>query len=251
MENAVRPSVSTLADILPGACSPLLDLLFAQSYRLHLLTYHFFERINDDNHSGFVQIHSAACSFLETLAAETKKSEISESCPVFIERTVTLAAFSILKICRSNLANHFKPEMSENAYFGAILFSRRASLQNDDLGARGVALMSQLWTSKHIFQHADGSMHSLGTRIRSRLSMSVVFDCFWWWREEFAGQPSPYHDESPETSPSRKSTIYSYHLLKNLLTEVKESTVLPVYVRRQTTDPSGLSSTMPTETKQD
>jgi transcriptional regulatory protein LEU3 len=25
--------------------------------------------------------------------------------------------------------------------------------------------------------------------------MSVVFDCFWWWRAEFGGQSNPYPDE--------------------------------------------------------
>lgn len=176
-------------------------LLYAQSYRLHLLAYHFFERPHDDNRAGLVRLHSAACSLIHTLTTEDQKCEVSQVLPVFIERTVSLAAFSVLKICRSTWAMHFNPEVSEKAYFDAILLNRRASLQNDDLGARACALMSQLWTSKSIFRHANGSMHSLGTRIRSRLSMSVVFDCFWWWREEFGGQPSPYHEDT-ETPPS-------------------------------------------------
>jgi transcriptional regulatory protein LEU3 len=25
--------------------------------------------------------------------------------------------------------------------------------------------------------------------------MSVIFDCFWWWRAEFGGQSNPYQDQ--------------------------------------------------------
>ena len=25
--------------------------------------------------------------------------------------------------------------------------------------------------------------------------MSVIFDCFWWWRAEFGGQSNPYPDQ--------------------------------------------------------
>ena len=33
--------------------------------------------------------------------------------------------------------------------------------------------------------------------------MSIVFDCFWWWREEFAGQVSPYGDSSHQEGTTR------------------------------------------------
>ena len=26
--------------------------------------------------------------------------------------------------------------------------------------------------------------------------MSIVYDCFWYWREEFGGEPSPFHPEN-------------------------------------------------------
>ena len=110
-----------------------------------------------------------------------------------------LAALSIFKIYRSKLGPFVDLSAGEKAYFSAIRFSRQASLENDDLEARGVSILSQLWTSQVVFQRSNGQVDSLGTRIRTRLSMSVVFDCFWWWKEEFAGQSSPYNEDAQGT----------------------------------------------------
>jgi len=130
------------------------------------------------------------------VAAEDARNGFLSTCPVLIERCIALAAFTILRIVRSSLSNNINAEEAERAYFSAIRFNRKMMLQGDDLGARGATLMSQLWTSKNIFKLSNGKTDSLKSRIRSRLSMSIVFDCFWWWREEFGGQSSPYREAS-------------------------------------------------------
>ena len=89
-------------------------------------------------------------------------------------------------------------DAGQKAYFAAILFFRKSSLESDDLCARAAGILTQLWTSNNVFKCSNGRIESLGTRIRSRLSMSIVFDCFWWWKEEFLGQASPYTDDSQQ-----------------------------------------------------
>lgn len=162
-----------------------------------------------------LHLYSAACSFIETAVVEDERVKFTETCPVFIERTISLAAFTILKIRRSSLAQYIDVEAGEKAYFSAILLCRRASLQSDDISARAATIMTQLWNSKIIFRQADGRVQSLMTRIRSRLSLSIVFDCFWWWREEFAGQPSPYQDPAAD-EPERSKSILVYLNLHKL-----------------------------------
>jgi hypothetical protein len=146
--------------------------------------------------------------------AEDQQSGFVDTCTVFIDRCVTLAAFTILKIVRSPLSEHIDLEAAERAYFLAIRFARRVTLQSDDLGARGATLMSQLWTSKNIFRYGSGRVESLRGRIRSRLAMSVVFDCFWWWREEFGGRPSPYRDDTNDAAAGGK--MARFHLFNAL-----------------------------------
>jgi transcriptional regulatory protein LEU3 len=103
-----------------------------------------------------------------------------------------LAGFTILKISKCPIAPFLGQKDGERPYFATIVFLRKSSLENDDLYARGAMILTQLRTSHRIFKAADGTTNSLSLRIRTRLAMSVVFDCFWWWREEFQGKPSPF-----------------------------------------------------------
>ena len=107
---------------------------------------------------------------------------------------MTLAAFIILKVSRSCLAGRVDLRTGEKAYFTTIVSLRESSLENDDIYARGSMILKQLWTSTQVFRGPDGVVDGLSLRIRTRLSMSVVFDCFWWWREEFQGKISPYNN---------------------------------------------------------
>ncbi|CAM1507621.1 Fc.00g072620.m01.CDS01 [Cosmosporella sp. VM-42] len=210
----IRTLPTTTSSTQPNALSPFIQLFDAQFLslvpqglsamntiylhcsRLHILTYYFFESPASPDKEGMVRLHTVSCNLIEDIIAQDQKDHLVEICPQFIEKAVTLAALSILKIQRSELVPLVDLSAGEKAYFSAILFCRGSSLENDDLGARGVSILSQLWTSQNIFKRSDGRVESLGTRIRSRLSMSIVFDCFWWWREEFAGQISPYRDDS-------------------------------------------------------
>jgi transcriptional regulatory protein LEU3 len=137
-----------------------------------------------------------ACEFIDFLTSNSGFVDIS---PLFIDRAVTLAAITILKIQRSYIASYVNLEEGERAYSNAIRYMRQASLQSSDTGQRIVTILTQLWTSKSIFRRSDGSIESLGTRIRSRLSMSIVFDCFWYWRVEFANYANPYKDDPDST----------------------------------------------------
>lgn len=124
-------------------------------------------------------------------AAEESVAKIATA---FIHKTVMLATCTILKIHRSELAPHLDLEAGEQAYFACIVFAREGSLQSNDLSARGATIFSQLWNSPNIFRGKDGKIDSLSSRISSRLSTSVVFDCLWWWRQEFGGSGNPYEN---------------------------------------------------------
>jgi transcriptional regulatory protein LEU3 len=119
---------------------------------------------------------------------------MATACTYYIHRMLVLSAFSILKILKSDLSQGLDKKAGERAYFKVIVFLREMSLENGDTSSKGAGILTQLWASNNIFRRADGTMDSLSLRIRSRLSLSVVFDCFWWWRQEFNGQPSPYDD---------------------------------------------------------
>jgi len=122
----------------------------------------------------------------------------------FMDRTVSLAGFIILKLCRSHMSQHLDLAAGEQAYYSAVQFCKATSLQNHDIGERIAQILMNLWGSTRIFRRRDGSVESLGIRLRTRLSMSVSFDMFWFWREEFGQMHNPYNNE--ESMPSNVQT---------------------------------------------
>ncbi|KAJ4305839.1 hypothetical protein N0V90_001371 [Kalmusia sp. IMI 367209] len=113
----------------------------------------------------------------------------------FIDRTVSLAGFVILKLSRSHLHQHLDLPAGQQAYYHASQFSKATSLQTGDLGERCAQILKDLWQSSRVFRRRDGTVEALGIRLRTRLSMSVSFDMFWYWREEFGHMYNPYNGE--------------------------------------------------------
>lgn len=55
---------------------------------------------------------------------------------------------------------------------------------SNDMAAKMVLVLNQLWNSSKAFRKPDG-VESTALRIRSRLVVSPVVDAVWWWRDEF------------------------------------------------------------------
>jgi transcriptional regulatory protein LEU3 len=125
----------------------------------------------------------------------TQKSFLPSVSQSFIDRTITLAGFTILRLMRSPLAQHLGLLAGEQAYHQAIQFLKNVSLQRGDIHYRTAYIMSDLWGSDKVFRNKDGHVESLYLRLRTRLSMSVSYDMFWYWREEFNKMQNPYEGE--------------------------------------------------------
>lgn len=123
--------------------------------------------------------------------------QFTDSATYYIQKMLTMAALTILRIVRSQLRQAVDEERGRRAYFNCIRLERKISIQDSDLASRTTVILTQLWTSKNCFRQPDGSIDSLTLLCRSRLGMSLVFDCFWRWRREFAGQTTPYESISP------------------------------------------------------
>ncbi|KAK1238932.1 hypothetical protein MKX08_005993 [Trichoderma sp. CBMAI-0020] len=172
-----------------------VDSIYYQCYRLYLLAYHFLVDAAFRKPEGFISLYAVACNLVNTVCQRSEAEEsVPKIAPAFIQKTIVLASCTILKIHRSELAPHLDLEAGEQAYFASIVFAREGSIQNNDLSARGATIFSQLWNSQKIFRGKDGKIDSLSSRISSRLSTSVVFDCLWWWRQEFGGSGNPYEN---------------------------------------------------------
>ncbi|KAM6484674.1 hypothetical protein HDV62DRAFT_356247 [Trichoderma sp. SZMC 28011] len=178
-----------------------IDSIYFQCFRLHLLSCHFLIDPASRKLEAFIPLFAVACSFINTACQQSwNEGATAKNAPVIVQKSVMLAAFTILKIHRSELAPHLDLQAGEQAYFAAIFFAREESLQNNDLSARAASILGQLWNSQSIFKNKNGTVDSLTSRISSRLSMSTLFDCLWWWRQEFGGLGNPYENRQQSRS---------------------------------------------------
>lgn len=159
------------------------------------MAFHFFANPEEPDPESLTRLYALCLGTAQMANGLTQTTNLLTTCPSFIDRTVTLTGFIILKLVRSPLAQHLDLAAGEQAYNFCVNFIKSMSLQPNDLNARAAAIMTSLWGSNRLFRRKDGTVDSLGLRLRTRLSMSVSFDMFWYWREEFGNMLNPYSED--------------------------------------------------------
>ncbi|KAF2233648.1 hypothetical protein EV356DRAFT_200261 [Viridothelium virens] len=174
--------------------------------RLSTRAFHFFVESDQLKKPGILQVFAIACRLIDLYASlDASENFASYSCHYFA-RMMLLAAYCILRITKSDLRNCIDLQRGEASFFRAVNLAKRRSTQPCDLDSRNALILTQLWTSHRAFRQKDGTLNGLHLHVRSRLSMSVIFDCFWWWRAEFGGQYFPYGDRDERELPSAEAT---------------------------------------------
>jgi hypothetical protein len=176
-----------------------IDTLQLNCARVHVMAFHFFAHPTNPgpDADGLSRFYSLCISVIQSAKTmqTTHKTYLPSVSQSFIDRTITLAGFTILRLIRSPLAQHLDVFAGEQAYLQAIQFLKNVSVQPGDIHVRTAYIMKDLWGSDKVFRRKDGRIDSLYLRLRTRLSMSVSYDMFWYWREEFNNIQDPYHGE--------------------------------------------------------
>ncbi|KAK6355573.1 hypothetical protein TWF696_004673 [Orbilia brochopaga] len=219
-----RPAVITLLerrlDELEGELNPSLTPLhriYLLCARLHLRSFHLFESPTTSSASTnrIINLYGAAESLVtHILKIEEETGGVIDYCPVYIYQMFTSAAFMMLKVLRSSYFNRYLDVEAGIKGFNAALGAlRNISVADNDLPARMADVLTQLWECGSLGLDrtstaggsADGSVSGAisiaekdesveggetlhagwDLRIRSRMSMSVVYDSLWKWREQF------------------------------------------------------------------
>jgi transcriptional regulatory protein LEU3 len=192
---------------MSGAQADLLDTLQLNCARIHILAFHFFAHPNNPgpDAESLTRFYSLCINVIHAATALLQQSYFSFA----MDRSITLAGFVILKLVRSSIAPNLDLAAGEKAYFQAVHFLKSVSLQQGDIYVRTALIMSDLWSSSKVFRKKNGQFESLGLRLRTRLGMSVSYDMFWYWREEFGNMQNPYSGEdtaAPSNDPTRPTT---------------------------------------------
>ncbi|KAH8660473.1 hypothetical protein BX600DRAFT_514078 [Xylariales sp. PMI_506] len=193
--------------ISPGESNRDSACFALNSVRLLIRCFHFFTIARDSTRSAeiFSNIYSISCDLLETGSRLDRDQDLGDYATQFQVRLISLAAICILRVHRSIVRAHVDIEQGEDMFFEAIRLLKKHSIQNNDLEIRLATILTQLWSSTRVFKFKDGTVDGLQLLLRGRLSMSVMFDCLWWWRTEFGGKVHPYVELASKGTPSSMS----------------------------------------------
>lgn len=199
-----------------------LDRFYLLSAELQILLFHLLTPRSTFEPAKLCRMFLIACKAVETVVRLDELENFAEHAPVSVTRYLTLTGLTILKLSRSEISGQLDLTRGRNAYFAAMQFFQKASIDLGDLSSRSASILKQLWMSKKIFRMPDGSCDALSVRCGSRLAMSVVYDSFWWWRSEFAGLPNPYEEKGKNRSLSALCLAFEDEcLLMNVCAQVK------------------------------
>ena len=107
---------------------------------------------------------------------------------------IIAAGFALLKLLNSFFANDINFEYGRKLFSDTISAIRMISVKTNDLPSRLAEVLAQLWRSsgassrKSQNSGTENSDSSLQLKVRCRMSMSLVYDSVWRWREEFQAQ---------------------------------------------------------------
>ncbi|KAL7916132.1 hypothetical protein GGI35DRAFT_21864 [Trichoderma velutinum] len=175
--------------------------------RLLIRAFHFFSTPDSERNSGILLTYYISCELIQTAVRLDKSQDFALYCSQSQARAIACAAACILRVQRSDLRTQINTDLGEDMYFESIRMSKKRSIQNNDLDSRIATILTQLWSSTRVFKFKDGSTDGLRLFLRGRLSLSVLFDSFWWWRAEFGGKSNPYVEQEPDRMPSSSTGV--------------------------------------------
>ncbi|CAG8981431.1 hypothetical protein HYALB_00012776 [Hymenoscyphus albidus] len=176
--------------------SDLEDLYF-QIAQLQLRIYYLRCPQSEVFSLNLLKLYTTAINIIEKVSyIDSETKNFASFCPHHVYRMMTLAAATVLRVLKTPMSSNISEQkQGVSAIFLAVSLLKRISIYNNDMPSRMTGIFSQLWTSQKAFKAAGDQRSSTALRIQSRLSMSLLHDTMWWWREEFGGaqnlEPKP------------------------------------------------------------
>lgn len=120
---------------------------------------------------------------------QTQIGPILSYTPYYIYQMMVAGGCTLLKLCKSFFAAHIDMEYAKSLFNRTIWAIRGVSVISNDLPERLAEVLAQMWklgTTPSPKPPTDGSEmdDSLMLKVRCRMSMSLLFDSVWRWRED-------------------------------------------------------------------
>jgi hypothetical protein len=192
--------------------SPIINL-HLKAAGLHLRLSAFFDSSATAGYmDDLMGLWRAALSFLdlvfelESPPADGMSGNILRFATNYILQMIIAACFTLLKLLSSFFAKEIDFDRGRDLFHRTIRVIRSLSVINNDLPWRLAEVIVQMWNGARV--EARSNAHQVGgngngngihdtrttvddslqLKVRCRMSMSLVFDSVWRWREEFQAQ---------------------------------------------------------------
>jgi hypothetical protein len=162
--------------------------LFLRAANLHLHLSAFFDEPTTKNYRERVlSLYVATTSFLEVvLNLETEVGPVLSYTPYYVYQMMVAAGCTLLKLCKSFFASHIDMEYTKHLFNRTIWAIRGVSASSNDLPERLAEVLAQMWRlgGNQRSNNSTDVDDSLRLKVRCRMSMSLLFDSVWRWRED-------------------------------------------------------------------
>ena len=167
-----------------------INNLYLHASALHLRLSVFFDSpLTSSYQENLLSLWTATTTFLEAaFALDTPAAgPIIPYATNYILQMIIAAAFTLLKLLNSFFAALIDLDYGKNLFTRTIGTIRTISVTNQDLPYRLAEVLAQLWRGGGAGSRTEtsGVDSSLQLKVRCRMSMSLVYDSVWRWRENF------------------------------------------------------------------
>lgn len=166
--------------------------MYLRAAGLHFRLSAFFDSPESpDYHSHLLALWLSTSSFLECVFDLDKSAGgLLLHASNYILQMIIAAGFALLKLLNSFFADKVKLAYGRELFMKTIQAIRTISVATNDLPSRLAEVLAQLWKSggsglRKEQRRSNWAENSLQLKVRCRMSMSLVYDSVWRWREEF------------------------------------------------------------------
>lgn len=202
-----------------------LEQTYVNITRLQLRLHCLQDRENPATSLQMAKLGIAATSIIDLIEHLDIKTSLVTYCPHYIYRMTALTASVLLRLAKQSQAQISSIDSNKSGraslqykpyFFRTISLLRKMSIDSNDMPSRMAKIFSQLWTIDNLFdQQPNRSLDDAGTEsaatfstsspliVQSRLSMSVLHDCMWRWKDHYRYSQS---SRNPRIDPSRTTS---------------------------------------------
>lgn len=188
---------------------------FILAAQLHLHSFFLFDEPSSEGYTErIIKMYSSASMLIQhALDLDARKQNFIRYCPIYVYQTFLTASFIMLKVLKNDyFRRYLDADAGAKMFNASVLAVRKMSVANNDLPGRLSDVLAYLWTEDDASLIGGKGKDGLQLRIRSRKSMSIVYDSLWRWRERFeeAKEPPvmvqrPVEPELPTPAPQAET----------------------------------------------